>query len=206
MPLFYQHNINETTSLAVWQITEDENFFLQKIHLKKQINHPKKRLQHLAGRYLLQWLHPEFPVHLIEIAESNKPLLPDGPFNFSISHCGNFAAAIISKNNSAGIDVEQVTSKIQLIKNKFLSEDEMHFINQSTDQLIQLTILWSCKEAVYKWYGKGEVDFKKHIILKKIFTEKNERIVKCNFVKETARELFIHYKIFENLCLAWVIG
>ena len=75
MPLFYQHNINETSKLAVWHITEPENFFLEKVQLQKEISHPHKRLQHLAGRYLLQLLHPGFPFHLIEIAESNKPLL-----------------------------------------------------------------------------------------------------------------------------------
>ena len=73
MPLFYQHNINDHARLAVWHITEPEDFFLQKTHLQKEIRHPHKRLQHLAGRYLLKILHPEFPLHLIEIADSNKP-------------------------------------------------------------------------------------------------------------------------------------
>ena len=75
MPLFYQHNINDSTRLAVWKITETEDFFLQKVSAGKEIIHPHKRLQHLAGRYLLQILHPDFPFDLIEIAESKKPLV-----------------------------------------------------------------------------------------------------------------------------------
>ncbi|HVZ96535.1 MAG TPA: hypothetical protein VG847_06655, partial [Chitinophagaceae bacterium] len=89
MPLFYQHNINGNTRLAVWHIDEDENFFLGKVHLQKKISHPHKRLQHLAGRYLLQLLDPEFPLHSIAIADSNKPWLADASFHFSISHCGD---------------------------------------------------------------------------------------------------------------------
>jgi phosphopantetheinyl transferase len=204
MPLFYQHNINETSKLAVWHITEPENFFLQKVHLQKEINHPHKRLQHLAGRYLLQLLHPEFPLHLIEIAESNKPLLTDESFHFSISHCGDFAASIISQNKSAGIDVELITPKVELIQHKFLSGDELKLLPESNKTF--LTLFWSCKEAVYKWHGKGGVDFKDHIVIKNISVKNNSGIIECIFMKDEEEKLNIYFHLFENLCLAWVIG
>jgi len=204
MPLFYQHNINDTSRLAVWHITEPENFFLKKVHLQKEINHPHKRLQHLAGRYLLQLLHPGFPLHLIEIAESNKPLLQDESFHFSISHCGDYAAAIISENESAGIDVELITSKVQSIHHKFLSADELQLLPEANNNF--LTLFWSCKEAVYKWYGKGGVDFKDQIIIKNISVKNNSGIVECIFMKEADKDLNIYFQLFNNLCLAWVIG
>ncbi len=208
MPLFYQHNINHEVKLAVWNITEDEDFFLQKVQLQKEIRHPHKRLQHLAGRYLLEILHPGFPLHLIEIAESNKPHLPDTEFHFSISHCGDYAAAIISENKIVGIDVELVTPKIELIKNKFLSPKELKLMStvpdKNRDQL--LTLLWSCKEAVYKWYGKGGVDFKSHIVIENISINDNQGIAKCRFMKNERKELNIQFHTFENLCLAWVVS
>jgi len=200
MPLFYQHNINDTSKLAVWHITEQENFFLEKVQLQKIISHPHKRLQHLAGRYLLQLLHPEFPLHLIEIAESNKPLLQDQSFHFSISHCGDYAAAIISENESAGIDVELITPKVDSIKHKFLSDDELKILPELNAAF--LTICWSCKEAVYKWYGMGGVDFKNHIHLKQFLNRKE--IIACDFLKEEKISLQIHYKFFEGMCLAWL--
>ena len=52
MPIFFQHQINDDTKLAVWEIKEDEDFFLQHVPLQREITHPHKRLQHLAGRYL----------------------------------------------------------------------------------------------------------------------------------------------------------
>ena len=204
MPLFYQHTINDTAKLAVWHLTEGEDFFLEKVQLQKMIHHPHKRLQHLAGRYLLQLLHPGFPLHLIEIAESKKPLLSNEAFHFSISHCGDFAAAIVSENESAGIDVELITPKIELIKNKFLNDAEQHFLPTVTAQL--LTLFWSCKEAVYKWYGGVGVDFKSHIIITNILINNNKGIVECQFVKNQEKDLAIHFQFFENLCLAWVIG
>ena len=204
MPLFYQHNINDTSRLAVWHITEHENFFLEKVRLQKTISHPHKRLQHLAGRYLLQLLHPEFPLHLIEIAESNKPLLQDQSYHFSISHCGNYAAAIISENESAGIDVELITPKIELIQHKFLSGDELNLLPELNAAF--LTLCWSCKEAVYKWYGRGGVDFKNHIVIKSILTDNAKGNIKCVFKKDGQTGLTIYFKFFEKLCLAWLVA
>jgi phosphopantetheinyl transferase len=203
MPLFYQHNINDTTKLAVWHIIETEDFFLEKVHLKKIVNHPHKRLQHLAGRYLLQLLRPEFPLHLIEIADSKKPLLSNEAFHFSISHCGDFAAAIVSENKLVGIDVELVQPKIESIKHKFLSADEEKLLPAATPQL--LTLLWSCKEAVYKWYGKGGIDFKNDIVVKNISAGNNEGVVECRFMKGDKTDLSIHFNLFDNLYLAWVV-
>lgn len=204
MPLFYQHNINDIAKLAVWQISETEDFFLEKVQLQKTINHPHKRLQHLAGRYLLQLLHPDFPLHLIEIAESKKPLLSNEAFHFSISHCGNFAAAIVSENYSAGIDVELVTTKIGLIKNKFLSATELSLLPGNNANF--LTLFWNCKEAVYKWYGKGGVDFKNHIHIRAITVTGQEGIIECIFFKDMEKNLLIHFHLFENICLAWIVS
>lgn len=204
MPLFYQHNINDTSKLAIWHITEPENFFLQSVHIRKKIHHSHKRLQHLAGRYLLQLLQPGLPLHLIEIAESNKPLLPDESFHFSISHCGDFAAAIINENKSAGIDVELITPKVNLIKHKFLSLEELSLLPTLSAAL--LTLCWSCKEAVYKWYGKGGVDFKNHIIIQTISEKNDSGIIECLFVKDEEKKLKIYFHFFENLCLTWVTG
>jgi hypothetical protein len=50
MPLVYQQNINASTKLGVWHIEEPEAFFLEQVPLQREITHPNKRLQHLAGR------------------------------------------------------------------------------------------------------------------------------------------------------------
>ncbi len=77
MPLYFQHIISPNTKLAIWQIEENESFFLQKVSLQRSITHPHKRLQHLAGRYLLRYLFADFPNEEIEIASTRKPVLPD---------------------------------------------------------------------------------------------------------------------------------
>lgn len=202
MPLFYQHNINDATKLAVWNITESEDFFLTKVPLQKEISHPHKRLQHLAGRYLLEILEEGFPFHLIEISDSKKPLLNGSQFHFSVSHCGDYAAAIVSKNVLVGIDVELITPKIERVKNKFLGEEEINILPENTTKF--LTLFWSAKEAMFKWYGKGKVDFKKNMIIDQVAFKKESGIITAHFVKNEKTDLTVEFRFFGDLCLAWV--
>lgn len=208
MPLFYQHNINADNKIAVWHITEDEAFFLNIVPPPQGITHWHKRLQHLAGRYLLQELFPDFPYHLIEIAGTRKPYLPNDEYHFSISHCGDFAAVIVSKNKRVGIDIEQVTPKVAKIRHKFLGEEELKLVPDATPghggetYLRLLTLLWSCKEAVFKWDGRGGIDFKKNIQIHSRDGEDN--VVNGVFLQQHATPLAIHYLFFDSLCLAWI--
>lgn len=205
MPLVYQQNINATTKMAVWHITEPEDFFLAQVPLQREIRHWHKRLQHLAGRLLLKELYPDFPVALIRIADTKKPFLENEPYHFSISHCGDYAAVIVSKTFRVGVDVELVNDKISILQKKFLSEAEMKILNDqrpmTNDQC--LTLCWSIKESVYKWWGRGSVDFKRSIVLKKITGDKTEGVAHCLFKNETA--LVIHYLAFNDNFLTWVL-
>ncbi|HEY0042427.1 MAG TPA: 4-phosphopantetheinyl transferase, partial [Flavisolibacter sp.] len=124
MPIFFQQDIDESTKLAVWKIEEEEDFFLQHVPLQREITHPHKRLQHLAGRYLLQYLFPDFPINLIKIADTRKPYLENEAYHFSISHCSNYAAAIVSKGKRVGVDIEVPSLKVEKIMHKILHEEE----------------------------------------------------------------------------------
>lgn len=205
MPVFFQHQINEHTRLGVWKIEETEDFFKGNVPQHREVTHPHKRLQHLAGRFLLQYLFPDFPYKLIQIADTRKPFLPDERYHFSISHCGDYAAAIVSSKNRVGVDVEEPVEKILTIQNKFLSDKEREqFLYEFKTPNFRLpTMLWSAKESVFKWYGNGGVDFRQHIQLFNLQEEK--RTIDCFFAKNES-ELVIHYRHFDGLVLAWVVS
>ncbi|HEX2847008.1 MAG TPA: 4'-phosphopantetheinyl transferase superfamily protein [Chitinophagaceae bacterium] len=202
MPIFFQHPINETTRLGIWKIEETEEFFKGNVPQHRDVTHPHKRLQHLAGRFLLQFLFPDFPYELVQIADTRKPFLPDDQYHFSISHCGDYAAAIVSKDRRVGIDIEIPVEKIEKIRDKFMSGPEQLRLHLN-GELRQLTAFWSAKEAVFKWYGEGKVDFKEHIQLQQQNPAKE--IIDCFFAPKR-KELEIHYRMLEHLVLAWVIG
>ena len=203
MPLVYQQNINATSKIAVWHITESEDFFLSIVPVQREIKHWHKRLQHLAGRLLLKELYPEFPVEMILIADTKKPFLANEPFHFSISHCGNYAAAIVSKTHRVGVDVELLNTQIEQIQQKFTSDEEIGKIQNSEFRIQNLTLCWSIKESVFKWWGRGEVDFKRDIVLQSASGSAAQGVVQCIFKNEF--ELDIHYLFFNNNFLTWVL-
>ena len=205
MPLFYHDTPAEDIRLAIWQITEQEDFFLAKVPLSKVIQHPHKRKQHLAGRYLLAFLAPDFPIGEIAIADSKKPYLRDDKYHFSISHCGDYAAAILSKTKRVGIDIEIFDPKILRIQHKFLSNKELDFIRQEKQNPLSLyTTLWCAKEAIYKWFSFGRVNFKENIQLSS-FLFKNDGCFNGRFVKENPdAALLVRYKLFQKISMTWV--
>jgi phosphopantetheinyl transferase len=205
MPLFFQHTINEFSKLAIWKITEPEDFFLREATVMPLINNGHKRLQHLAGRYLLKIIEPSFPINKIEILQSRKPHLPGKEFHFSISHCRDFVGVFIA-TQPVGFDIELVDEKVNRIKNKFLSDEELQLLKglNGPNYLKTLTLFWSCKEALFKWYGKGSVDFKKNILLKKFFCKGEGGHVQAFFKKEEEFSLEIQYWFLNDLCVSWV--
>jgi 4'-phosphopantetheinyl transferase len=221
MPLFYQHDINGDTKLAIWQIAEAESFFLEKVPLKRDVTHPFKRRQHLAGRYLLSFLFPDFPVEEIRIADTRQPFLEGERYHFSISHCGAFAAAIVSRTYRVGVDIELVTPRITRVAEKFLSEGEMTFFNDDYTLFLEqwglrgrveqefLTLIWSAKEALFKWYGLGELDFKRHMQLTGSIRIDGD-VIKLPFAfeKDEIILLDLDARIFDEqaLALAWVVS
>lgn len=205
MPLVYQQNINATTKIAVWHINEAEDFFLAKVPLQREIKHWHKRLQHLAGRLLLKEMYPDFPFKLILIADTKKPFLENEPFHFSISHCGDYAAAMVSKTSRVGVDVELLNEKIEQIQHKFIYADELKKLNTQCpmSNIHGLTLYWSVKESVFKWWGKGAVDFKDDIVIRSIQGNAEQGAVHCLFKNEF--ELEVHYLFFNNNFLTWVL-
>lgn len=211
MPIFFQHKVNDSTRLGIWKIEETEDFFKGNVPQHRDVTHPHKRLQHLAGRFLLQFLFPDFPYELIQIADTRKPFLPDEQYHFSISHCGDYAAAIVSQDKRVGIDIEIPVEKTARVMYKFLSAKEHDIFNlipgTSHDSVIneyqKPTLLWSAKECVFKWYGNGGVDFRRNIQLQK----QNEatETIDCFFSK-SGSQLAIHYRQFNGLILAWVMS
>jgi phosphopantetheinyl transferase len=213
MPLLYQQDINESTKIAVWHILEDENFFLKKVISQREIKHPHKRLQHLAARFLLKELFPDFPNELIKIADTRKPFLEDEKYHFSISHCGNYAAVIVSRESRVGIDIEVISVKAEKVKHKFLSESEEIMITQNA-QMNQIqffdpvyTLCWSIKESLYKWNGEEGIDFIKNLIISDIQTDETglSGISPCTIQKSNSVSLTVDFKFLNEISLAWCI-
>lgn len=202
MPLVYQQNINAATKIGVWHISEPESFFSSQVSVQRAITHPHKRLQHLAGRLLLRELYPGFPVELIRVADTRKPFLADEPYHFSISHCGDYAAVVVSTAYRVGVDVELKNDRINRIMHKFLSVEEQFLLPRGAINETA-TLLWSAKESIYKWDGDGGVDFIGDIRVQKITGDQTQGTISVLFRKEVP--LLVHYLHFNDNYLTWLL-
>ena len=210
MPVFYQQTIDRHTKIGIWKIEETEQFFLQTVPLQNEITHPHKRLQHLAGRYLLRYLFPDFPFELIRIADTRKPFLANDAYHFSISHCGDFAAAIVSNNKRVGVDVEIYSEKIERVKEKFITRAEEHLLKgfaPDNHYNEYFTLLWSCKESIFKWYGNGQIDFRKHMQLQSIHFNELHKIIQSDFLfaKEKPQLLKLQSVFLDKFVLSFLL-
>ena len=204
MAIFFQQDIDKYTKLGIWKIEEPEEFFLNLVPLQREITHPHKRLQHLAGRWLLKYLFPAFPVGLIQIADTRKPFLENEAYHFSISHCGDYAAVIVSEKFRVGVDIELPSPKVERIRHKFLHREELALMQQKNmDSVIPLTLMWSCKEAVFKWWSYGNVDFSDQIRLSPLSLQPSG-VISARFIDQETFDLELQYCLFDEICLAWV--
>ena len=174
----------------------------------------------MAGRFLLQFLFPGFPYELIKIADTRKPYLPDEQYHFSISHCGDFAAAIVSSNKRVGVDIEIISERIHKISSKFLNDSELNYLGKEDKLFLKqwnetgkvktefLTLIWNAKEAIFKWYGDGGIDFSEQILLNDdlSFLDNDWMIMPFLFSKTGEQQLMVHAKLMDQLTLAWVMS
>lgn len=190
MPLLREWNIGESALAAIWKVEEPEAFFNGHTGLYPEINNDIKRMEHLAGRFLLKYLERDFPLHQIEKDEHNKPRLQHKNFYFSISHSWPYIAAVIDPLHDTGIDIQVWTPRIVDIQQRFLSEREQGFCG-GDHQLI--TLAWCAKEAVYKWYGRKGTSFMNHLPITALHETEEGYKVQIEFqLSEVPRSILLH--------------
>jgi phosphopantetheine--protein transferase-like protein len=206
MPCILHTTPLPSLQIGLWKITEDQSFF--SVPAARHIEHPHKRLQHLAARHLLQTMAPQFAWNKLYVMPTGKPIFPSHQPAFSVSHCGDFAAVALLNEGSVGIDVEKVTERMHRLKHKFLHATETRWVNSlpPSQQARVLTQIWSAKEALFKWWGHGGVDFSEHLRLMPFAVEK-ETVAQVAFLHphyQTALELRLIVLEEEALTLTWL--
>lgn len=170
MAEFIRKNVDPHTFYAIWKITESVEELESAIELRegeKQLYASfvaeSRKKQWLAYRILVRELMKpgDFSV---EYDPAGKPFLAGSDLHISVSHSGDMAAVIISRNTCVGIDIEKVRTRVYGVRERFLSAAELGAFSNEADYEM-LTLAWSAKEALYKLYGIRELDFREHIRL-----------------------------------------
>jgi 4'-phosphopantetheinyl transferase len=159
---------SEKITILVWKITEtlEEIIALGEGIITSNYTSEKRKKEHLASRLLVNEI---CPTKTIIYNEFGAPELNNGK-HISISHSKELVAVIFS-DKKTGLDIEQISEKSLRIASKFVSEKNLIMLNKE-----KATLIWCIKEAIYKWYQKGEVDFIKDIIIPEFFAKKHGKV------------------------------
>jgi phosphopantetheinyl transferase len=160
MPIYHQWQQGAHLKAAIWKIEESEAFFNVATGLTTDKKFEHKRLEYLSCRYLLSLLAPEIILSHIVATPLGKPYVPESDLQFSLSHSYPFVAAAVNYKGHVGIDIQRKENKIVRLQHKFLSDQEQALC-QNDVQLLNLA--WTAKEATFKHYGLGAVDFIQHM-------------------------------------------
>jgi len=91
--------------------------------------------------------------------------LPSAPdMHFSVSHSHGHASALVS-NRACGVDLQLRVEKITRLRRRFETPAEQAFIVNQPDEIGALHVLWGAKEALFKLYGKREINWLEHLIV-----------------------------------------
>ena len=167
MPIIHKIETEEITIL-VWKITETLE---ELIKLGKNINtsnqtSEKRKKEHLVSRLLVNEIYQKI---IIIYNEFGAPELDNGK-HISISH-SNELVAFIKSEKKTGLDIEKISEKAMSLASKFISEKNLINLNKE-----KATLIWCLKEAIYKWYQKGGVDFIKDIIISEFLAKEHGKV------------------------------
>lgn len=170
MPIIQLKQINDSTYLGRWALTETSSELQEHPELPKQlilpeiISHEKRKAEWLASRILAYQLLKKFTpdFYLLHNDENGQPFFKNCACQLSISHTQNEVAVLVSRDYIVGIDIERIQPKVLRVKDKFLSVTERQTLNSD---LVNLTIAWSAKETLYKLYGKKNITFSENLKL-----------------------------------------
>ena len=173
--LYKEWSVGHDSLAAIWKIDEPEAFFTERTGMAPDIRNEKRRMEHLAGRFLLKHLKHDFPLLNIRPDEHDKPRIDDNHYYFSISHSWPYVAAMVSPYHECGIDIQTWHRRITDLQHKYLSPDEQKWFDNDPKML---TLAWSAKEAAYKWQGRRGVEFIDHLVLN--FIKKENKFYNIN--------------------------
>lgn len=201
MALYKQWQNSETSKAAIWKIEEPESFFTEQTGLISDKKFETRRLEHLAGRFLLKYILPNFQLNKIQVSPLGKPFVAEEKIFFSISHSFPFVGVTIDTAKETGIDVQTLEPKILRLQHKFLSPIEQEICGNDS---ALITLAWAAKEAAFKKYGLGAVDFIKHMPITQMDINDREAELTMEFAREIPSTI-IHLQGGLETDFAWSV-
>ena len=144
----------------------NEELFPEEREQLKTLNHEARKIEFLGVRRLRNEMNLISP---IDYTITRRPFLGIQLDTFiSISHSKNYCALGVS-SNEIGIDIEEINPRIERIAERFVNIDEKQFVSE--EYILDLTKLWTMKEAMFKLNNRTGIEFKSELIIEEKYGE-----------------------------------
>ena len=117
----------------------------EEINQLNSFGNAQRKREFMAVRQLK---HEVFGEELIIYGENGKPRFDNSEISIGISHSAHWALFAHARI-PFGCDIEEVSDRITPLSDRFCSSEELELLAGEVG-VMQLTQLWSCKEALYK--------------------------------------------------------
>ncbi len=199
MPEIKNIPLGGKTEIFIFKIEETDKNALRQIPLPEHIKHEEKQWEYRASRQLLLDHIPGFSLGNLQISEFGKPFVGGIDVEISLSHSFPFVCLMIS-DRAIGVDIQTYEEKITRLAPKFTSEQETDL-----DDPVKLTGIWSMKESVFKWWEKGQLNFKEQIRIHSWHPENQICYIDLHpYADDFFEELIGHYRVTEDYVLTYV--
>lgn len=127
-------------------------------------NATKKELRNQVLLFLKHFFKDD--LLYLQHSEHGKPMLTtENGYSISVSYSRPYFVVYLNENfANVGIDVEQLNEKLVAAKHLFLSPKELIKFNE----LNEIQLCWSAKEALYKFFSEQMLIFKTDIEIQQI--------------------------------------
>lgn len=191
MPLAHKLKFSNCI-IAIWNTTESLDDLKKESDISDiYIFKSEKRKKEIFSRNLL--LNKMIPEAKISYNNFGAPQINTSD-NISISHSKNLVAIGFSKLK-IGIDIQKISEKALSLSPRFICESNLNNLS-----IEKATLLWCCKEAIYKWHQKGSVNFKSDIYIYP-FKLRTSGTVSANFKTE---KLSLSYNKIDTFYLVYL--
>jgi phosphopantetheinyl transferase (holo-ACP synthase) len=159
--LYHEFENIAGAGIVSWMSIQDEKAF-EKSSLSKQVENEAMEL------LIKETMGTGFTM---EKDAFGKPWLVNKTGYISISHSANWVAFCFHPNQPMGIDIETTRLQLTKVAPRVLHHSELSILEKSHYKQRTLQLFWGGKEALYKAYGKKNLEFSTQLVLSEIEDE-----------------------------------
>ena len=173
----------------------------EELNKYRSITNDKRKCEFLSIRKSIQTIYNEN--EYIAYSHHGKPNLATSGHKISISHSKGLLGILIHPTLEVGIDLQHETPKIIKIKNRFMSPPELE---ASKGDEWQLLTYWCAKEALYKYYSKGNVEFSQNLYLHPFELKNKGQLLGKILMPDLISEFPLAYEIIEDTMVVYTMA